>query len=47
MYILKMSNLVDLELMLANNLISNLGLNEIGKGFGKLRNLEWLVLDLK
>ena len=47
MYILKMKNLVSLEIMLVNNLIGNVGLDEISKGFEKLKNLEWLVLDLK
>ena len=45
-YVLKMSNLVSLEIMLVNNLIGNVGLNEISKGFEKLEKLEWLMLDL-
>ena len=35
-----MTNLIALEVMLVSNNISDLGLDEIGKGFEKLKNLE-------
>ena len=33
-YVLKMKNLIALEIMLVNNLINDIGLNEISKGLG-------------
>ena len=45
-YVLKMMNLVSLEIMLINNLIGSLGLVEISKGWIGLRDLKWLVFDL-
>ena len=45
-YVLKMRSLVSLELILANNLINNVGLENICKGLEILLEVKWIEIDL-
>ena len=45
-YVLKMNNLVSVELILGNNMLGEDGLILLSKGLNNLRELRWVVFDL-